>query len=166
MLVAPAVDLRISRRCASSPRKNLAGLCVAGLLQDTATNSEVIACGASSRCQVAVFTASRVGRGSKCSVRAARLAVEPVIVQRHIGRTEQFAGTDAAARTLFAAHLEQIGKVVIEQQRQGEARGVLAVVLHADALIGRSAPQEDRAHDVQHVLLQHDPAIADTHRGW
>ena len=92
--------------------------------------------------------------------RIARLAIEPVIVERDIGRAQQLARTDAAARTLFAAHLEQIGKVVVEQQRQGEARGVLAVVLHADALIGRAAPQKDRAHDVQHVLLQHDPAIA------
>ena len=92
--------------------------------------------------------------------RIASLAIEPVIVERNIGRAHELARTDAAARALFAAHLEQIGKVVVEQQRQVEARGLLAVVLHADALIGGAAPQEDRAHDVQHVLLQHDPAAS------
>ena len=34
------------------------------------------------------------------------------------------------------------------------------MVLHADALIGRAAPEEDRAHDVQQVLLQHQAALA------
>jgi len=73
---------------------------------------------------------------------------------------EQSGGADAAARAPFAAHLEQIGEVVVEQQRQVEARRPVAMVLHADPLIGRSPPQEDRAHDVQHVLRQHDPAAA------
>ena len=49
MLVAPAVNRRISRRCASRPRKNGAGFCMIGLLQDTATNSEVTCFGASSK---------------------------------------------------------------------------------------------------------------------
>ena len=33
------------------------------------------------------------------------------------------------------------------------------MVLHADPLIGGAPPQEDRAHDVQHVLAQHDPPL-------
>ena len=41
MLAAPAVDSRISRRCASKPRKNGTGFDAAGLLQDAATNSEL-----------------------------------------------------------------------------------------------------------------------------
>ena len=90
----------------------------------------------------------------------ARLAVEALIFEHHVGRTEQLAGADAPARALFAAHLEQIGKIIVEQQRQIEARGPVAVVLQADPLIGRSAPEKDRAHDMQHVLLQHDPALA------
>ena len=41
MLVAPAVDWRISRRCASKPRKNRSGFTVAGLLQDEKLRSEM-----------------------------------------------------------------------------------------------------------------------------
>ena len=34
------------------------------------------------------------------------------------------------------------------------------MILQGDALVGRAAPQENRAHDVQRVLLQHQPAVA------
>src|SRR3982751_2066640 len=34
------------------------------------------------------------------------------------------------------------------------------MILQADPLISRSSPQKYRTHDVQHVLLQHDPAAA------
>src|ERR1700680_2737093 len=49
MLAAPDVERRISRRCASRPRRNGAGLCMTGLLQEAATNSEVVCCGARSK---------------------------------------------------------------------------------------------------------------------
>src|ERR1700757_2203160 len=65
--VAPAVQWRISRRCASRPEKNFAGLADAVLLQETDANSAVAWCGARSKCQVAALTESRDGRGSKCS---------------------------------------------------------------------------------------------------
>ena len=94
-----------------------------------------------------MLTASRVGRGSKCSSVRSRLAVEPVIFEADVGGAEQLARAGAAARPLFAAHLEQIGEIVVEQQRQVEARAAVAMVLHADALIGGAAPQEHRAHD-------------------
>src|SRR6266700_1428016 len=61
--------------------------------------------------------------------RAARYAVEAFIFKQHVGRTEKLAGTDAAARTLFAAHLEQIGEIIVEQQRQFETHGTVAVIL-------------------------------------
>ncbi len=53
----------------------------------------------------------------------ARPAVEPLIIELHVGRPDQPAGADAPARTLFAAHLEQIGEVIVERQRQIETRG-------------------------------------------
>ena len=90
----------------------------------------------------------------------ADLAVEPAIFEHDIGGAEQPAGADSPARTALAAHLEQIGKIIVEQQRQIETRRQVAVILQADALIGGAAPQEDRAYDVQHVLLQHEPAVA------
>src|ERR1700693_1323462 len=92
--------------------------------------------------------------------RAARFSVEPDIFQQDVGRTERFAGSYATARAALASHLKQIGEVVVEQQRQIEACRIFTVILQANALIGRSAPQEDRAHDVQHVLRQHDPSLA------
>ena len=49
MLAAPDVERRISRRCASKPRKNGAGFCMTGLLQDTATNSAITSLGANSK---------------------------------------------------------------------------------------------------------------------
>ena len=93
------------------------------------------------------------------NVGRARSVVESGIFQQHIGRTKQLAGADATARTALAAHLEQIGKIIAEQQRQVEARLMLAVILHADALVGRAAPEEDRAHDVQHIFLQYQPTL-------
>ena len=84
----------------------------------------------------------------------------PLIFEHDIGGAEQLARADAAARPALAAHLEQIGEIIVEQQRQIEARRPVAVILQADALIGGAAPQEDRAHDVQRVLLQHQPAVA------
>ena len=86
--------------------------------------------------------------------------VEAAIFKQHVGRPEQLAGAGSAVRTPLAAHLEQIGKIIVEQQRQLEAGALVAVVLQPDALIGRAAPQEDRAHDVQQVLLQHNAALA------
>src|ERR1700761_7022215 len=67
ILAQPRVDWRISRRCASRPGKNRFSLDLGGWLQETETNSELVWCGASSQCQVAVLTDSRVGRGSKCN---------------------------------------------------------------------------------------------------
>ena len=87
--------------------------------------------------------------------RGADIAVEAGIFEQHLGRTEQLTGADAATRAAFATHLEQIGEIAAEQQREIENRGVLTVVLHADALVGRASPKEDRAHDVQHVFLKH-----------
>jgi len=60
------------------------------------------------------------------------LVIEPPVFQQDVCRTQQFAGADAPARALFAAHLEQIGEVVVEQQRQLEARRPVAMVLHAE----------------------------------
>ena len=86
-----------------------------------------------------------------------RGAVQPAIVQRHVRGAIHLARGDTPARAALAANLEQIGEIIVEQQRQIETRRPVAVVAHADPLIRGSAPQEDRAHDVQHVLLQHDP---------
>src|SRR5436305_10455127 len=63
----PAVQWRISRRCASRPGKNFAGLKSDGRLQETDANTGAVSCGARSKCQVAALTERREGLGSKCS---------------------------------------------------------------------------------------------------
>ena len=88
------------------------------------------------------------------------LTVKPPIIQNDIGRPGQLAGADAALWPPLAAHLEEIGEIIVERQRQIEVRRIIAVVLQTDPLIGRASPQEDRPHDVQRVLAQHDAAIA------
>jgi len=90
----------------------------------------------------------------------ARQTVEPNIFQQDIGRAEQPAGADPAAGAPLAAHLEQIGEIIVEQQRQVETRRPVAVILQRYPLVSRAAPQENRAHDVQRILLQHQSAIA------
>jgi len=90
----------------------------------------------------------------------ARLTVQPMIFEHDIRRPQQLARADATTRTALAADLEQIGKIIVEQQREIETCRPVAVVLQADALIGGAAPQKDRAHDVQGILLQNQPAAA------
>ena len=87
--------------------------------------------------------------------------VEPHILEENIGGVEKAAGADPAPWALFAANLEQIRKIVVEKQAQVETGVALSVVLKADSLICSTAPQEDRAHDVQHVLSQHDFSVAE-----
>jgi len=82
--------------------------------------------------------------------RGACLAVETFIFEHNVGGPQQLVGTDAPPCALFTAHFEQIGEIIVEQQRYVEARGRLAVILDADPLIGRAAPEKDRAHDMQH----------------
>src|SRR5258708_26948503 len=77
-----------------------------------------------------------------------RLIVEPLILEHDIGRTENLARTGASAPTPLAAHLEQIGEIVVKQQRQVEARRPVTVILQLDALVEGTAPQKARTHDV------------------
>ena len=91
--------------------------------------------------------------------RGARDVIEAAIVEQHVGRPEQPARADAAALAPLAANFKQIGEVIVEQQCQSEAGAAVAMILHADALIGGAAPQEDRAHDVQQILLQVEASV-------
>ena len=92
--------------------------------------------------------------------REPRQSVKPAIFQHDAGRTGEFCGGYAASRPPLASHFKDVGKIIVEQQREIEVRGMVAVVLQADPLIGGATPEEDRAHDVQRILAQHEPAIA------
>src|ERR1700760_2984781 len=74
-----------------------------------------------------------------------RAAVKPGIFEQHIRRPLQPAGRNAATLTPLTADLEEVGKVIAEQQGQIKARGMFAMILNADALVGGAAPEKDRA---------------------
>jgi len=57
---------------------------------------------------------------------------------------------------LQPAHLEQIGEIAVEGDRDLQRERPVTVVAHSKALIGRALPEEDRARDVQQIFLQHD----------
>ena len=88
-----------------------------------------------------------------------RPVVKAAIAQQRLIRARELTGRDASTGTTEAADLEQIGKVAVEHDTDLKIYGMVAEVAHAKALIGRSFPQEDGAHDVQRVLLQ-DEALA------
>ena len=52
-------------------------------------------------------------------------------------------------------HLEQVGEIAGEGEHQPDLEWTVAVVLDAQALVSRAAPEKQRSHDVQHVLGQH-----------
>src|ERR1700733_13432757 len=67
-------------------------------------------------------------------------AVKTDIFEQHVRRAEQLTGADTTTGAAFAPHLEQIGEIIAKQQREIETRGVFAVILHADTLVGCASP--------------------------
>ena len=68
----------------------------------------------------------------------------------------KFCTRGTAPITARAAHLEQIGKVVFEVDRQAQIDRLVAVVAHAKSLIGSVAPEKDRAQDMDAILFHDD----------
>ena len=85
-------------------------------------------------------------------------AVEALVVQRDPAFAN-LGGRDAAAGAAHSPHLEQVGEVAGEGERQPDLERTIAVVLDAQALVGGAAPEKKRSHDVQHVLGQHQLLI-------
>ena len=83
--------------------------------------------------------------------------VEPLVAQQHLRLAVDHAVRGRAApRAPIAAHLEQVGEVVVEAQRERDLDGFQSVIAHVDALVGGALPQEDRACDVDDILVQDD----------
>src|SRR5689334_237710 len=85
--------------------------------------------------------------------------VEPLVLERDVRRPKQASRADATTLPFLAANLEEVGKIVVEQQGDVEAGVPIAVILQADTLVGSTPPQKDRAHDVQHILFQHETTL-------
>ena len=82
-------------------------------------------------------------------------------VQTIIGQNDPIVAVKCCTRgtppiTARAAHLEQIGKVVFEVDRQAQIDRLVAVVAHAEPLIGGVAPEKDRAQDMDAILFHDD----------
>jgi len=152
MLAAPFVDFRISRRCASSPRKNGAGFCMIGLLQDTAINSEVTSLGG--QFEMIVRRVDRKPRRLWVEMQRgdARLIVESFVFKHDISRSKHLARADAPALAPLAAHLEQIGEVVVEQPASDRSSPAGRHDFATRCAGRRNAPQKYRTHDVQRIL--------------
>src|SRR5262249_42852452 len=91
--------------------------------------------------------------------RAARHTIESLVLQDHVGWARHPGRANAATRTLFAAHLEQVREVVVEQECQVEAFASFTVVAKANPLVRSPAPKKNCAHDMKHVLCQRQPAV-------
>ena len=87
--------------------------------------------------------------------RAPLLPVETPVIQKDVRTAGYLRAGDTAVGATHPPHLEQIGKVTGKSERQPDLARTLAVVMNAQPLIGRIAPQEYRADDVQDVLGQH-----------
>ena len=91
--------------------------------------------------------------------RPADLVVQAAIVQQRLVGAAQIGRRRAAVFAVRAAHLEQVGKIVLEQDRDLQVDRAVAVIAHAKPLIGGAAPQEHGAQNVHGVLLQHDALV-------
>ena len=72
----------------------------------------------------------------------------------------------ATMLTARSTNLEQIREIILEQDCQTQVDRPVAVVAHAEPLIRRVAPQEDRAQNVNSVFFQNDALIGDDDRDW
>src|SRR5674476_1061433 len=91
--------------------------------------------------------------------RAPPIAIPARVIQRDPGLAANLRGRGAAALAAQSSHLEKVGEVAGEGQRKPDVERAVVVVLHAQALISGAAPEKKRAHDVQHVLRQHELLI-------
>ena len=83
--------------------------------------------------------------------RAPVYAVETLVVQRDLGLADVH-GCGAAAVAVHAPDFEQVGEIAGELERKPDVERAVAVVLHAEALIGGAVQQKNRAHDMQYVF--------------
>ena len=81
------------------------------------------------------------------------------MIQCNLGIASHLRRHNPAALAVQSPHLEQVGEVAGEGEREPDVERFLAVVLHAQALIDGAAPKKKRAHDVQDVLWQHERVI-------
>src|SRR6478752_973770 len=78
-------------------------------------------------------------------------AIEALVVQCNLALADVEV-CDAPASATESPHFEEVGKVAAERDRKPDVKGAIAVVVHAQTLIGDTAQKKKGTHDVQHVF--------------
>src|SRR5436190_14181408 len=88
-------------------------------------------------------------------------AVEAQVRQQHavIGLYRGLGG--AASLAMRPANLEQIGKVIVEQDSQTKIDWLIAVIAQPQPLIRGVLPDEESAQNMDAILLHHDALTVD-----
>ena len=159
MVVAPFAVARISRAAPIIPLKNGTGAGARSPSQLTTTKSEVRSPGSSVE-RIGGDAGDELGRRRiESQDGAARLAVEPLVIENDVMIFADLRRGRAAPRAADAAHFENIGKVAGKGHRQPQRHLRLAVIADAEALIDGPAPEEKCAHDVQRVFRQNQALV-------
>ena len=160
IVVMPEVAERRSRWAARKARWKASGL-GSDASQLMAMKPRLASPGASVRSITGEVAAELGRRRIERHRRASYSSVESLVAQHRLIRADARRDQHAAAAAADTAHLEQVGKIAVEVDLQAQIHRTVAVIAHREPLIGRAPPQEDRAHDVQGVLVQHQPAIGE-----
>src|SRR5262249_18664337 len=88
------------------------------------------------------------GRGVKAEACGPYLIVETPIHHLHAPRRVEACFRFAAPASMQPANLEQIGKIVIEGERQAEFYRGVAVITDIQPVVGAALPKKQRAHNM------------------
>jgi hypothetical protein len=105
------------------------------------------------------------GRGLEAHTGGTRDTVQRAVDEGHLGRTAHIARHGAAPAAPVAAHLEQVGEVGGELQREMHAASLLGVAGHGEKLVAARLPQVLGARHVVGVLGEHQAIALEDVRG-
>ena len=94
----------------------------------------------------------RRGRRSEMQSRGPHVGVETAIRKPHAVRPNDLAPNLAAAFALDAPHLEDIGEIIAESQRQREVDSIRAMVHQRNSLMQGAVAQVNAARDVDEIF--------------
>jgi hypothetical protein len=117
-------------------------------------------CFAGGKAQIIDRAAGRqpIWRRIESQRRAPQLAVQTMIVQQGLVGSPQLRIRGTVAFAARSSYLEKIGEVIGERDRQPDLDRPVAVIAHAEPLIGGIPPQENCAQDM-HTIFFHDDAL-------
>ena len=81
-----------------------------------------------------------VGRRIEGQPRAPRRSIQSVIAQQYLIGCDNLGAAGAAACPLDTAHLEQVGEIAVEMQREVDRDRMIGVIAQLQTLMGGAAP--------------------------